>query len=66
MEMTVYNYIQAEAEYLELWWNDGGNTALCERLQTELTEAKQLGVNGYKEKLIGEGKFAGHHEAPRK
>jgi hypothetical protein len=57
MEMTVYNFIVADSEYLEVWYGDGVNMETTKKLHEMLNQAKELGVAKYKEKLIQEGKF---------
>lgn len=57
MEMTAYNFILADSEYLEVWHGDGMNMETLRRLTSALTEAQTLGPEKYKEKLLAEGKF---------
>ena len=57
MEMTVYNFIVADSEFLEILLGDGTNVKTTAKLCGILNQAKELGVVKYKEKLIQDGKF---------
>ena len=57
MEMTAYNFIVADSEFLEILLGDGSNMKTTEKLYGILNQAKELGVVKYKEKLIQDGKF---------
>jgi len=57
VEMSVYNFLGAGAEYWELWHGDGQDRGLCNRIQRELVLAEKLGREKYKETLELEGKF---------
>lgn len=57
MEMTVLNFVRADAEYLELWDNDGADEELCARLYDMLKRAKDLGYERYKQELVISGKY---------
>jgi hypothetical protein len=57
MEMTAYNFIVADSEFLEILFGDGSNMKTTEKLYGILNQAKELGVVTYKEKLIQDGKF---------
>jgi len=57
LEMSVYNYIQSGAEYWELWYGDGRNVATCQTLTGLITEANELGLEGYRQKLEREGQY---------
>lgn len=57
MEMTVYNFLVADSEYLEIWYGDGTNMETTKKLYEMLNEARELGVAKYKQKLIQDGKF---------
>jgi hypothetical protein len=57
MEMTAYNFVLADSEYLEVWHGDGMNTETLRRLASVLTEAQNLGPQKYREKLLAEGKY---------
>lgn len=56
-EMTVFNYVQAEAHYLELWFGDGQNQSTSKKLRDMINKAKQMGLAKYKKLLIEEGKY---------
>ncbi len=56
-EMTVFNYVQAEANYLELWFSDGRNLDTSKRLKEMIRLAEKMGIEKYKALLIKEGKY---------
>ena len=51
MEMTAYNFIVADSEFLEILLGDGSNMKTTEKLYGILNQAKELGVVKYKEKI---------------
>jgi hypothetical protein len=57
MEMAALNMVHADGEYWELWHGDGMNSQICGAVDKAWREAKQLGYNGYKKKLIGNGSY---------
>lgn len=57
IEMSVFNFLQAGAEYWELWRGDGANVELCQQLTEALNEALKVGAKGYKQSLIDNGQF---------
>lgn len=65
MEMTVYNFLVADSEYLEILLDDGTNIETTEKFYETLNQAKELGVDKYKEKLIQDGKFRPRENNPR-
>ncbi len=56
-EMTIYNFVLGGADYLEVWDEDGQNVNTTQKLLDLITEARQLGPEKFKEKLVREGKF---------
>ena len=57
MEMTVYNFLQADSEYLEVWWGDGKNKDTCKELLELINHARNIGFDKYKAELIRTGKY---------
>jgi Beta-galactosidase len=57
MEMAALNVVHADGEYWELWQGDGMNPQICGAIDKAWREAKQLGYDGYKKKLIGNGSY---------
>jgi Beta-galactosidase len=57
MEMAALNMVHADGEYWELWYGDGMNPQICGAVDKAWREAKQLGYNGYKKKLIANGSY---------
>ena len=56
-EMTAFNYLQAEAEYWELWYGDGKSLETTEMLNYLLEQGRRIGPTKFKEKLISEDKY---------
>ena len=57
IEMAVLNVVHAEGEYWELWHGDGFNPATSAAVAKAWAEARQLGYDAYKKKLMSEGKY---------
>lgn len=57
IEMAVLNIVHARGEYWELWHDDGLNAEISAAVENAWREARQLGYDQYKEKLIAEGKY---------
>lgn len=57
IEMAVLNFVRADAEYWELWTGDGNDAATCAKIDAALREARKLGYEAYKQKLIREGGY---------
>ena len=57
LEMAVLNVVHAQGEYWELWQGDGMSRETSAAVSTAWQEAKQLGYDAYKRKLISEGKY---------
>jgi len=58
IEMATLNYVKADAEYWELWGEDGLSSETCRRVQAAVDEAQRLGYESYKHKLIETGRYA--------
>jgi hypothetical protein len=57
MEMAALNLVHATADYWELWNGDGFNLSTCAAANKTWKEARDLGYQSYKSKLIAEGKY---------
>ena len=57
IEMAALNVVHADGEYWELWHGDGQNPQICDAIDKAWREAKQLGYDGYKKKLIANGSY---------
>ncbi len=57
IEMAALNVVHAKGEYWELWHGDGFNIATSRAVAKTWREAKELGYDAYKKKLISEGKY---------
>lgn len=57
IEMAVLNFVRADAEYWELWKADGADAATCAKISAALEEARKLGYEAYKQKLIRTGLY---------
>lgn len=57
VEMAALNVVHARGEYWELWHGDGTNVATSSAVAKAWQEAKALGYDGYKKKLIAAGKY---------
>jgi hypothetical protein len=57
IEMAVLNVIHAEGEYWELWHRDGLSVETSTAVARAWEEARQIGYDAYKKKLISEGKY---------
>jgi hypothetical protein len=56
-QMSVYNFVQAQADYWELWYRDGSDVETCERLQRLSQEALDLGLQTFQQQLIEQGEY---------
>jgi hypothetical protein len=52
IEMAVLNIVHADGEYWELWRGDGLNTQITAAVANAWGEARKLGYDAYKQKLI--------------
>jgi hypothetical protein len=57
MQMAVLNVVHAKGEYWELWHGDGLNIEISAAVDKAWQEAKRLGYDAYKQKLIAEGSY---------
>jgi len=57
MEMSCLNVVHAGGEYWELWHGDGFSLETSSAVSKMWQEAKKLGYDAYKKKLISEGKY---------
>jgi hypothetical protein len=57
IEMAALNAVHAGGEYWELWHGDGFNVETSSTVSKIWREAKNLGYEAYKKKLISEGKY---------
>ena len=56
-EMAALNIVHASGEYWELWHGDGFSPEISGEAAKAWQEAKELGYEGYKKKLIAEDKY---------
>jgi hypothetical protein len=59
-DVAALNLVHAGAEYWELWHGDGFSVATSSEAASAWREARQLGYEAYKKKLIAEGKYRQH------
>jgi hypothetical protein len=57
LEMAVLNVVHAQGEYWELWPGDGLSVKTSAAVERTWREAKQLGYEAYKKKLMAEGSY---------
>jgi hypothetical protein len=57
IEMAALNVVHAQGEYWELWHGDGMSQETSTAVSNAWREAKELGYDAYKRKLISEGKY---------
>jgi hypothetical protein len=57
IEMAALNVIHAQGEYWELWHDDGLSVETSAAVARAWEEARRLGYEGYKKKLIAEGSY---------
>src|SRR5450432_450961 len=57
IEMAALNVVHAQVEYWELWHGDGMSVETSGAVAKAWEEAKRLGYDGYKRKLMSEGKY---------
>jgi len=58
--MAALNIVHAGGEYWELWRGDGFSPEISAEAAEAWQEAKELGYEGYKKKLVAEGKYRQH------
>ena len=57
IQMAVLNVVHAKGEYWELWHGDGKSTEISAAVLSAWEEAKRLGYEAYKKKLMSEGGY---------
>ena len=57
IEIAALNVVRAQGEYWELWHGDGMSRETSAAVTDAWKEAKQLGYDAYKKKLMSEGKY---------
>jgi Beta-galactosidase len=57
IQMAVLNVVHAKGEYWELWHGDGLNVEISGAVDKAWQEARELGYEAYKKKLIAEGSY---------
>ena len=57
IEMAALNFVRADAKYWELWQGDGRDTETCRKVTAAIEEARKLGYEKYKQKLIATGLY---------
>ena len=57
VEMAALNLVHADGEYWELWHGDGFSSETSGAIAKVWQEARQLGYDAYRKKLISEGKY---------
>jgi len=60
MEMAALNIVHADGEYWELWRGDGLNTQITAAVANAWEEARKLGYDAYKQKLIAKATSLRH------
>lgn len=57
MEMTAYNFMQADGDYWELWYGDGKNAKTGKTLRSLLAKGREIGLEEFRQQLTAEGKY---------
>jgi hypothetical protein len=57
IEMAVLNVVHADGEYWELWHGDGMNVETSTAVAKAWEEARRIGYDAYKKKLMSDGKY---------
>jgi hypothetical protein len=57
IEMAALNMVHAQGEYWELWHGDGMSVETSTAVARAWDEARRVGYDAYKKKLISEGKY---------
>ena len=57
IEMAALNMVHAQGEYWELWHGDGMSVETSTAVARAWEEARQIGYDAYKKKLMSEGKY---------
>jgi Beta-galactosidase len=66
IEMAALNVVHANGEYWELWHGDGMNPQVSAAVLSAWEEAKKLGYEEYKKKLIAEGRYQEQSGRPQR
>jgi len=64
IEMAALNIVHGNGEYWELWHGDGMNAQVSAAVLNAWEEAKKLGYEEYKKKLIAEGRYQEESSRP--
>jgi hypothetical protein len=57
IEVAALNMVRCQGEYWELWHRDGMRPDISGKVLRSWQEAKELGYDAYRKKLISEGKY---------
>jgi hypothetical protein len=57
VEMAALNLVHAGGEYWELWHGDGFSAETSGAVAKVWREAREMGYDAYKKRLISEGKY---------
>ena len=57
IEMAALNVVHGQGEYWELWTGDGLNPETSAAVSRSWEEARRLGYEGYKQKLVSDGRY---------
>jgi hypothetical protein len=57
IEMSTLNFVRADSLYWELWQGDGKDAQLSARVWAAVEEARKLGYERYKQKLVAAGLY---------
>jgi hypothetical protein len=57
IEMAALNIVHAAGEYWELWHGDGFSRETSTAVAKIWKEARQLGYDAYRKRLMSEGKY---------
>ncbi len=58
IEMATLNVVHGQGEYWELWRGDGLSPEISTAVAKAWEEARRLGYDGYRKKIISEGKYS--------
>ena len=56
-EMAALNVVHADGSYWELWHGDGMSVEISQKVAEKWNEAKKMGYDAYKAKLVAEGLY---------
>jgi hypothetical protein len=66
IQMAVLNVVHADGEYWELWHGDGLSAETSGEVAKAWEEAKGLGYDAYKKKLVAEGRYQEQSRGPHR